>query len=79
MGTPSKSPNKSPAHPRTIANAQKRSDLLCLLEHSVIMLLSQATRYLVDYSVESHDKQVLKKELANELVSLSCDNHMMLM
>ena len=34
----------------------------------MFLLLSQATRYLVDPSVDVHDKQVLKKELANELV-----------
>lgn len=63
VGTPSRSPSKSPLH------IQKRTEYLCLLEQAVILLLSQSTRYLVDPSIDVHDKQVLKKELANELVS----------
>ena len=75
-GTPSKSPIKSPikspppSNSRDPASVQKRAEVLCLLEHATIILLSQATRYLVDSSVDPHSKQILKKELANELVSL---------
>lgn len=72
VGTPSKSPIKSPppASSRDLASVQKRAEVLCLLEHAIVVLLSQATRYLVDPSVDPHAKQILKKELANELVSL---------
>lgn len=72
VGTPSRSPVKSPppASSRDLASVQKRAEVLCLLEHAIIVLLSQATRYLVDPSVDPHAKQILKKELANELVSL---------
>lgn len=34
-----------------------------------MVLLSQALCYLANPSTDTHDKQVLKKELANELVS----------
>ena len=34
-----------------------------------MVLLSQALCYLANPSIDTHDKQVLKKELANELVS----------
>ncbi|KAL5487078.1 hypothetical protein EMCRGX_G019637 [Ephydatia muelleri] len=69
VGTPSRSPVKSPppASSRDLASVQKRAEVLCLLEHAIIVLLSQATRYLVDPSVDPHAKQILKKELANEL------------
>ena len=40
-----------------------------------MVLLSQALCYLANPSIDTHDKQVLKKELANELVSC---NHMTL-
>ncbi len=39
-----------------------------LLEVGVTLILSQSTRYLVDPSLDSHDKQLFKKELASELV-----------
>ena len=66
LGTPYRSPSRSP---RAAAVNKKKGDYLLFLEQSVFLLLSEATRYLVDPSVEVHDKQVLKKELANELVS----------
>ena len=71
MGTPSKSPSRSPGQQRTpLASSQrKRAEYLCLLEHAVMVLLSQALCYLANPSIDTHDKQVLKKELANELVS----------
>lgn len=34
----------------------------------MVMLLSQATRYLVDPEIQPQDKLQLKKELANDLV-----------
>ena len=70
-GTPSKSPIKSPppTGSRDVATIQKRAEVLCLLEHATIVLLSQSTRYLVDPAIDPHAKQILKKELANELVS----------
>ena len=52
---------------------QKRAELLGFLEQAVVVLLAQATRYLIDPAVPSHDKLQLKKELANELVNASCD------
>ena len=74
VGTPSKSPGRSPStsslpHPHSLTH-YKRGVYLCFLERAILLLLSQATLYLVDPSVESHDKQVLKKKLANELVSV---------
>ena len=66
LGTPYRSPSRSP---RAAVVNKKKTDYLLFLEQSVFLLLSQATRYLVDPSVDVHDKQVLKKELANELVS----------
>ncbi len=69
VGTPSRSPSKSPMHPHALASAQRRAEYLYLLEQVVILLLSQSSRYLVDPSIDVHDKQVLRKELAHELVS----------
>ena len=54
--------------PRSAASTQKRAEYLCFLEQVVVVLLSQATRYLVDPATPTHDKLQLKKELANELV-----------
>ena len=36
----------------------------------MLLLLSQAVRYLIDPTVDHHDKQLLKRELSSELVSL---------
>lgn len=72
-GTPSKSPGssaKSPGNPRHIANAQKKLEYLFLLEQAVFLLLSQGTLYLLDPTIETQDKQVLKKYLSNALVRL---------
>ena len=66
LGTPFRSPSRSP---RAAVVNKKKTDYLLFLEQAVFLLLSQATRYLIDPSVDIHDKQVLKKELANELVS----------
>lgn len=73
-GTPSRSPVRSPSINRSPASLQKRAELLGFLEQAVVVLLSQATRYLIDPALQSHDKLQLKKELANELVSafLTC-------
>lgn len=73
VGTPSRSPTKSPSMPRSAASAQKRAEYLCFLEQVVVVLLSQATRYLVDPATPTHDKLQLKKELANELSYFSAD------
>ena len=35
----------------------------------MLLLLSQAVRYLIDPTVDEHDKQLLKRELSSELVS----------
>ena len=40
------------------------------MEQVVLLLLSQAVRYLIDPTVDSRDKQLLKRELSSELVSL---------
>ena len=64
---------RSPSINRSPASLQKRAELLGFLEQAVVVLLSQATRYLIDPSVLSHDKLQLKKELANELVGTSHD------
>lgn len=54
---------------RSQANIQqKRLEYLGFLEQAVMVLLCQATRYLIDPAVQSHDKLQLKKELANDLV-----------
>ena len=66
LGTPFRSPSRSP---RAAVINKKKTDYLLFLEQAVFLLLSQATRYLIDPSIDIHDKQVLKKELANELVS----------
>ena len=41
----------------------------------MLLLLSQAVRYLIDPSVDEHDKQLLKRELSSELVSLLIGCH----
>ena len=41
------------------------------MEQVVLLLLSQAVRYLIDPTVDDHDKQLLKRELSSELVSLA--------
>lgn len=65
---------KTPSFSRSPdAILQKRTEYLCFLEQAVVVLLSQATRYLIDPAVQPHDKLQLKKELANELVRI---NHM---
>lgn len=49
---------------------QRRCEILFLLEQAVVLLMSQSLRYLLDGSVDPHDKQVLRKELAGELVGI---------
>ena len=63
------SPTKSLSLSRSQSSVEKRAGLVCLLEQAVFLLLSQATRFLVDPSLDDHDKQLLKKELGSELVS----------
>ena len=36
----------------------------------MLLLLSQAVRYLIDPTVDGRDKQLLKRELSSEMVSL---------
>ena len=36
----------------------------------MLLLLSQAVRYLIDPTVDHRDKQLLKRELSSELASL---------
>ena len=39
------------------------------MEQVVLLLLSQAVRYLIDPTVDGCDKQLLKRELSSEMVS----------
>ena len=41
------------------------------MEQVVLLLLSQAVRYLIDPTIDDHSKQLLKRELSSELVSYS--------
>ncbi len=61
------SPTKSLSHASSVSGRRK-ARLVLLLEVGVSLTLSQGTRYLVDPSLDNHDKQLLKKELASELV-----------
>lgn len=80
-GLSSTSPVKSPITPAPphsshtgtggtylVSAHQRRCKILFLLEKTVALLISQSLRYLLDASVSPHDKQVLKKQLASELV-----------
>ena len=62
-------PLRSPSGRSPTNIQQTRTKYLGFLEQAVIVLLSQATRYLIDPEVSTQDKLQLKKELANELVS----------
>ena len=46
-----------------------RVQLFWLMEQVVLLLLSQAVRYLIDPTVDGRDKQLLKRELSSEMVS----------
>ena len=71
VGTPSKSPSKSsPSRQRlAVPGGQRRGEILCLLEHAVVLCVGQALCLLSDPALSSHDQQLLRKELANEMVS----------
>ena len=46
-----------------------RSMLTFVLENSLLVIMSQAVRYLKDPALSLRDKQLLKRELGAELVS----------
>lgn len=46
-----------------------RTQLFWVMEQVVLLLLSQAVRYLIDPTIDDHSKQLLKRELSSELVS----------
>ena len=74
------SPQKSPVTPATphpsggegpggaSSAHQQRCEVLYMLEQIVVLLMSQSLRYLLDGSIDPHDKQLLKKQLAAEMV-----------
>jgi nuclear pore complex protein Nup188 len=66
-GTPSKSPSKSP-RPLFISD-QPRREVLCLMEHAVVLCVGQALCLLDDHTLPPHEQQILRKELANEMES----------
>ena len=71
VGTPSKkSPSKSsPSRPRLGAPGDhKYREALCLMEHAIVLCMGQALCLLSGHTPSSHDQQLLRKELANEMV-----------
>ena len=63
----SSSPVKSPTSASTPI---RRAWVMFVLENALYLIMSQAVRYLREPAMSSRDKQLLKRELSAELVSI---------